>query len=247
MASMPGPRSPTNLCLRLGKWWLLAQPGKLLAEVVVARSGNVLTGSQEIESIAQIALVASKEKSTIFGRLLHGFLCLADLGSVRDAAADDHSVVVFEIGSGPHLASVGSEWTLVVLLAGLVVEVVGVVQRVVIVVVWVLVNGCSVSPAAHEVCGEFLGRLWVVGGERSLGRFSLQPTGLRVRLRRSHGGIDDLNLLVELRDLLLKLADDQEAAVCRPVRLTHGVAFMSAKDQSGKDQLMIRCREVWGM
>ena len=82
-------------------------------------------------------------------------------------------MVIFEVGSGPHLAGVGGEGTLVVRLAGFVVEVVGLVQRVVVVVVRVLVDGRSVPPAAHEVCGELLGWLWVVGGEGSLGSFSL--------------------------------------------------------------------------
>ena len=82
-------------------------------------------------------------------------------------------MVVFEVRYGQHLEGVGREGKFVVRLAGLVVEVVGLVQRVVVVVVRVLVDGRSVPPAAHEVCGELLGWLWVVGGEGSLGCFSL--------------------------------------------------------------------------
>ena len=62
-------------------------------------------------------------------------------------------MVVLEIGSGSHFAGVSCKWTSVVFLAGLVVEVVGLVQRSVVVVVWVLVDRRSVLPAAHQVGG----------------------------------------------------------------------------------------------
>jgi hypothetical protein len=197
-------------------------------------TGRKLTSSQKVEAVAEIALVASKQKSAITDRRLHGFLVRADLRSVRDTAADDDSVVVFEIGPGPHLAGVGREGTFVMRLAGLVVEVVGLVQRGVIVVVRVFVDRSSVPPAAHEEGSELFGWLGVVGGDWGLEGFCLEPAGERIRRDWWHESIDGCHLLVELGDFLLEFSDNQEAAVCRPLGLAHGVAVMSAKDQSGR-------------
>ena len=61
-------------------------------------------------------------------------------------------------------------------------------------------------------------------------------------LRQCCSGIDGFYLLVKFRDLLLEFSDDQEAAICRPIGLTHGVALMSAKDQTVMSKLMLRCR-----
>jgi hypothetical protein len=150
-----------------------------------------LTSSQEIESVTKIALVASEEQSAIFARRLRRFLRLADLRSVRDAATDDDRVVVTEIGSGPHLAGVCREGTLVVRLARLVVEVVGLVQCGVIIVVRVLVDGCSVSPTAHEEGSELLGWLCMAGSDWRFARFDLEPTGIAGQI-----GIGDMEGLM---------------------------------------------------
>lgn len=96
-------------------------------------------------------------------------------------------MVIFEIGSGPHLPGMGRKRTLVVLFAGLVIEVVGLVQCMIIIMMRVLIDRCSVLPATHEVCGKLLGGLGVAGGEWSLGRFLFQPAELRIRWGTSMG------------------------------------------------------------
>ena len=75
------------------------------------------------------------------------------------------------------------------------------------------------------------------------GAFLSSQLGYGLDLRQCWSGIDGLHLLVKFRNLLLEFSDDQEAAVCRPVRLTHGVALMSAKDQTVMSKLTIRGRE----
>jgi hypothetical protein len=188
-----------------------------------------LTSSQEVEAVAEIALVASKQQSAITDRRLQGLLFRADLRSVGDTAADDDSMVVREIGPGSHLAGVGRKGTLVVRLAGFIVEVVGFVQLGV-----VFVHGCSIPPATHEEGSELFGWLGVVGGDWGFESFGLEPAGERIRWERWHGIIDGCHLLVEFGDFLLKFPDHQEAAVMCPLGLVIVVALMADKDHSGR-------------
>jgi hypothetical protein len=93
----------------------------------VAREVQELTGSQEIESISDVALVADEQESTllVLGRLLRSLLRGRHIFTIRNSTTDNDSVVVLQVGTGSHLTDVSREWTLLVLFDGLEIEVVG--------------------------------------------------------------------------------------------------------------------------
>lgn len=83
-----------------------------------------LTGRQEVKAIADVALVASEQQPAVLLRLLLQSLRLRYFWAVRDAASNDHCVVVAKVRPGPHLPRVRGERASIVLVARLVVEIV---------------------------------------------------------------------------------------------------------------------------
>jgi hypothetical protein len=86
----------------------------------------VLTGSQEVESISDIALVAREQKPAFvnFTGLPSSLFFGRDFVAKRNATTNNDGMVVIQVSSGSHLASVCRKGTLVVLFNGLIIEVV---------------------------------------------------------------------------------------------------------------------------
>jgi hypothetical protein len=87
---------------------------------------QVLTGSQEVVSVSDIALVADKQKPTllIFSRLPIGRFFCCNFFAIRNATTPNDSMVMIHVTTWSHLAGVGSKRTLFVLINGVVIEVV---------------------------------------------------------------------------------------------------------------------------
>lgn len=113
---------------------MLAQPGKVeqvsVSEkpFVLSRYAGVqvLTGSQEVESVSDVALVTREQKPTfiIFRRLPIGHFFGRDFVAIRNATTNNDGMVVIQVSSWSHLAGVSRERTLVVLFNRVVIEVV---------------------------------------------------------------------------------------------------------------------------
>lgn len=106
-----------------------------------------LTTGQEAVTIADITLVADEEEPALV--LVIRFACIIlirrRVGAIRDAASDDHGVVIFEISTGPHLANVRPKWASIVLFHWMEVEIVRpmVFAFALLVVVRAQINGCA--------------------------------------------------------------------------------------------------------
>lgn len=188
-----------------------------------------------------------------------GLLLGRHLAAVRDAAADDDGVVVFEIPAGPHLADVRPEWALVVFVGWVEVEVVRpvVLAFAFLIVVRAHINGGSwrwgsliSKDTGRQACNEgvvgnipFFHRPMRYAASFSFGSLELAANGVLwvlssrnlmrvyVSISRSEYAGREI-LLVELRNKLLQIADNHKTAISCPVRLTHLVALVSGKYHS---------------
>lgn len=104
-----------------------------------------LTSSQEVESIADVALVADKQQATFLIRsgLSFGQFLGRNLLSIRNSTTNNDRVVMVQVTSRSHLTGMCRKGTFVVLSDGMVIEVVGRMQTRVGVIVRRLINGSS--------------------------------------------------------------------------------------------------------